>query len=70
MPYATARSAIVGTWNSSGFGVEYAYWLLFTTHTTGSWWTADQLSASCHRPFDVDPSPQIAIATRRWPFRL
>src|SRR3712207_9423685 len=70
MPYAAARSATVGTANSRLFGVEYAKPLLFTSHTTGSLNTADQLMASCRRPFDVAPSPQIAIATlpspRRW----
>src|SRR5512132_467936 len=63
IPYAAARSAIVGTGSSSGLGVEYAYWLLFTTQTTGSRWMADTFSASCHRPLDVEPSPQIAMAT-------
>jgi len=70
MPYADARSAIVGTENSSWFGVEYANWLLFTTQTTGSRWIADTLIASCHRPFDVAPSPQIASATFARPVRL
>src|SRR4249920_64519 len=69
IPYAAARSAIVGTANSFAFGVEYANWLLLTTHTTGRRMTADVLIASCQRPFDVAPSPQIAIATRRSPLR-
>ena len=69
IPYAAARSAIVGTENSSSFGAEYAKRLLFTTHTTGSCANADMLSDSCQRPFDVEPSPQIAIATRGSPRR-
>ena len=64
MPYAGPRSAIVGVVNSTGFGVEYANWLLFTTHTTGRRWIAEVLIASCQRPLDVAPSPQIASATR------
>jgi hypothetical protein len=70
MPYAAARSAIVGTRNSSGLGVEYAYWLLFTTQTTGSWWMAETFNASCHLPLEVAPSPQMPIATRASPRRL
>ena len=31
--------------------------------------TAEVLIASCQRPFEVAPSPQIAIATRRSPLR-
>ena len=60
---------MVVVWNSTGFGVEYANWLLFTTHTTGSPKTADVLMASCQRPFEVAPSPQMASATRRSPAR-
>ena len=60
-----AEETIVGTANSFALGVEYANWLLFTTHTTGRRNTADVLRASCHRPFDVAPSPQIAMAM--WP---
>jgi hypothetical protein len=44
--------------------------LLLTTKTTGRRKTAAVLIASCHRPFDVAPSPQIAIATRPSPARL
>src|SRR5213080_943988 len=56
---------MVGTANSFALGVEYANWLLFTTHTTGRRNTEEVFRASCHRPFDVAPSPQIAMAT--WP---
>src|SRR5947208_13651206 len=52
---------------SSRFGVEYANWLLFTTHTTGSCQMAETFRHSCQRPFDVAPSPQIAMATRSSP---
>ena len=46
------------------FGVEYAYRLLFTIHTTGSRvQIAETFSASGQCPFEVAPSPQIAIAT-------
>jgi hypothetical protein len=69
MPYAEARSAIVGIANSFSFGVEYANWLLLTTHTTGSRKTDEVLIASCQRPLEVAPSPQIAIATRWEPSR-
>src|SRR5207253_4570012 len=41
MRYASARSAIVLTGNSNSFGVEYANWLLFTTHTTGRFQIAE-----------------------------
>src|SRR6266542_2034545 len=63
MLYAPPRSAIDPTGNSMVFGVEYAHRLLFTTHTTGSLDTAETLRASCHRPLEVAPSPQIAMAT-------
>src|SRR5207244_10574784 len=55
---------------SSSFGVEYAHWLLLTTQTTGSRWMAETFTASCHRPLDVAPSPQMARATRSSPFIL
>src|SRR5436190_1854153 len=58
---------MVGTGNSPEFGVEYAYWLLFTTHTTGRRRMPDTFSDSCHRPLEVAPSPQIASATRGSP---
>ncbi len=61
---------MVGVGNSSSFGVEYAYRLLFTTQTTGRRYTAETFRASCQRPFEVAPSPQIAIATRGSPRRL
>ena len=60
----------MGTANSWALGVEYANWLLFTTQTTGSRCTAEVLIASCQRPFDVAPSPQIARATCGSPFSL
>jgi hypothetical protein len=43
--------------------------LLFTTQTTGSRKIAETFRDSCHRPFEVAPSPQIAIATRGSPLR-
>ena len=70
MEYASARSAMVFVGISSSFGVEYAYWLLLTTHTTGSCQIAETFRHSCHRPLDVAPSPQMAMATRSSPRRL
>src|SRR6266498_2016111 len=61
MLYAPPRSAIDPTGNSMVFGVEYAHRLLFTTET---------FRASCHRPFEVAPSPQMAMATLCSPRRL
>ena len=44
--------------------MEYANWLFSSTKTTGSWRMPATFIASCHWPFEVDPSPNHVIATR------